>query len=113
MSLNINRGMFITFVITGSGSTQDRSPHITLSPKEITQSAIGAAKAGTAIVHCHVRGSESGAPSRELKYYEEVTSRIRDSNTDVILHLTAGMVGDLVLGDPSRPLPFLDRADLI
>ena len=99
MPLSMNREVFITCAVTGSGSTQDRSPHVPRSPEQIANSAIDAAKAGAAIVHCHVRDPETGKPSRDLKYYREVTERIRDSGTDVVLNLTAGMGGDIVFGD--------------
>ena len=106
MPLEMNREVFITCPVTGSGGTQDRSPHVPRNPKEIAESAIEAAKAGAAIVHCHVRDPESGAASRKVEYYREVTERIRDSDTDVVINLTAGMGGDLVLGSPDAPLPF-------
>ncbi len=96
MPLTMNREVFITCAVTGSGGTQDRSPHVPRSPKQIADSAIAAAKAGAAIVHCHVRDPETGAPSRRLDYYREVTGRIRDSGTDVVLNLTAGMGGDML-----------------
>jgi uncharacterized protein (DUF849 family) len=101
----MNRNVFITCAVTGSGSTQDRSPHVPRSPKEIADSAIAAAKAGAAIVHCHVRDPETGAPSRDLALYREVTDRIRESDTDVVLNLTAGMGGDIVFGDTENPFP--------
>lgn len=105
MPLNMNRNVFITCAVTGSGSTQDRSPHVPRSPKEIADSAIAAAKAGAAIVHCHVRDPETGTPSRDLALYREVTDRIRESDTDVVLNLTAGMGGDIVFGDTENPFP--------
>ena len=77
MPLEMNREIFITCAVTGSGSTQDRSPHVPRSPEQIANSAIAAAKAGAAIVHCHVRDPETGAPSRDLALYREVTDRIR------------------------------------
>lgn len=95
MPLTMNREVFITCAVTGSGGTQDRSPHVPRSPREIADSAIAAAKAGAAVVHCHVRDPETGKPSRKLEYYREVTERIRDSDTDVVLNLTAGMGGDI------------------
>ena len=101
----MNREVFITCAVTGSGGTQDRSPHVPRSPKEIAESAIAAAKAGAAIVHCHVRDPETGAPSRDLGLYREVTDRIRDSDTDVVLNLTAGMGGDIIFGGVENPLP--------
>jgi len=91
----MNKEVFITCAVTGSGGTQDRSPHVPRSPKQIAEAAIAAAKAGAAVVHCHVRDPETGKPSRKLEYYREVTDRIRDSDTDVVLNLTAGMGGDM------------------
>ena len=106
MPLNMNGEVFITCAVTGSGSTQDRSEHVPRSPKQIADSAIDAARAGAAIVHCHVRDPETGVPSRKIEYYREVTDRIRDSEVDVILNLTAGMGGDMVFGPVENPLPF-------
>ena len=105
MPLNMNGEVFITCAVTGSGSTQDRSKHVPRSPKQIADSAIDAARAGAAIVHCHVRDPETGVPSRKIEYYREVTDRIRDSEVDVILNLTAGMGGDIVFGPVENPLP--------
>lgn len=105
MPLAPNREVFITCAVTGSGATQDRSPHVPRSPEQIATAAIEAAQAGAAIVHCHVRDPESGRPSRDPALYREVTERIRDSATDVVLNLTAGMGGDLVLGGTETPLP--------
>ncbi|WP_390913222.1 3-keto-5-aminohexanoate cleavage protein [Pseudosulfitobacter sp. SM2401] len=104
MPLEMNKEVFITAAITGSGATQDRSQHVPRSPKEIAESAIAAAKAGAAIVHCHVRDPETGAPSRDLRMFREVTDRIRESDTDVVLNLTAGMGGDIVFGDVENPM---------
>ena len=105
MPLTMNRSVFITCAVTGSGGTQDKSPHVPRSPEEIATSAIDAAKAGAAVVHCHVRDPETGAPSRDLKLYREVTDRIRDAEVDVVLNLTAGMGGDMVFGATEAPLP--------
>tara|TARA_R110001583_G_scaffold39741_3_gene127345 strand:- start:52322 stop:53221 length:900 start_codon:yes stop_codon:yes gene_type:complete len=101
----MNRDVFITAAVTGSGATQDKSAHVPRSPQEIADSAIDAARAGAAIVHCHVRDPETGAPSRDLRYYRDVTERIRAADVDVVLNLTAGMGGDIVFGSSERPLP--------
>jgi len=105
MPLTMNRDVFITCAVTGSGSTQDRSPHVPRSPKDIADSAIDAARAGATVVHCHVRDPDTGAPSRKLEYYREVTDRIRAADVDVVLNLTAGMGGDMVFGPTEAPLP--------
>jgi len=113
MPLNLNREVFITCAVTGSGSTQDRSHFVPRSPKDIADSAINAARAGAAIVHCHVRDPETGMPSRKLAYYREVTDRIRDAHVDVVLNLTAGMGGDIVFGGTESPLPVAAGTDMI
>ncbi|MDE0095933.1 MAG: 3-keto-5-aminohexanoate cleavage protein [Gammaproteobacteria bacterium] len=108
MPLEMNREVFITCAVTGSGGTQDRSEHVPRSPREIADAAIEAARAGAAIVHCHVRDPETGQPGRDVGHFREVTERIRDSEVDVVVNLTAGMGGDLVLGSTDRPLPPAD-----
>ena len=114
MPLTMNKEVFITCAVTGSGGTQDRSPHVPRSPKQIADSAIDAAKAGAAIVHCHVRDPETGAPSRRPELYREVTERIRDAEIDVVLNLTAGMGGDIVFGSTEAPFPLnADSTDMI
>lgn len=113
MPLEMNREVFITCAVTGSGGTQDRSPHVPRSPEQIANSAIAAAKAGAAVVHCHVRDPETGAPSRDLGLYREVTDRIRDSETDMVLNLTAGMGGDIVFGGVESPLPPVAGTDMV
>src|SRR6056300_992321 len=113
MPLTMNRDVFITCAVTGSGGTQDRSPHVPRSPKQIADSAIAAAKAGAAVVHCHVRDPETGKPSRKLEYYREVTDRIRDADVDVVLNLTAGMGGDIIFGGTESPFPVAEGTDMI
>ena len=110
MPLSANLKPFITCAVTGSGGTQDRSPHVPRSPEQIANSAIDAAKAGAAIVHCHVRDPDTGAPSRDVELYREVAERIRDSETDAVLNFTAGMGGDMVFGDVENPLPLNEAA---
>ena len=112
MPLTIKPNIFITCAITGSGSTQDLSSNVPRSPKQIADSAIAAAKAGAAVVHCHVRDPKTGVPSRDPRLYRELTDRIRDSKTDVILNLTAGMGGDMFFGPPSAPLPLKNETDM-
>ncbi len=110
MPLSMNREVFITCAVTGSGGTQDRSPHVPRAPAEIAASAIDAARAGAAIVHCHVREPETGAPSRRIELYREVTERIRAAEVDVVLNLTAGMGGDIAFGSRMRRCPWAKRA---
>lgn len=105
----MNGEVFITCAVTGAGDTTGRSEHVPVTPADIAASAIEAAKAGAAIAHIHVRDPATGRGSRDPALYREVVDRIRSSGTDVVINLTAGMGGDLVLGGVDAPLP-LDPA---
>jgi len=97
--------VFITCAVTGAGDTTSKSDKVPVTPRQIAESAIEAAQAGAAIVHIHVRDPATGKGARDPRLYAEVADRIRSSGTDVILNLTAGMGGDLVLGGTEAPLP--------
>ncbi len=113
MPLEMNQNVFITCAVTGSGDTTAKSDKVPITPAEIAAAAIDAAKAGAAVVHCHVRNPDTGAPSRDPALFREVTDRIRSADTDMVLNLTAGMGGDLVLGGAETPLPpNLDGTDM-
>ncbi len=105
MALSPSREAFITCALTGAGDTTGRSDKVPVTPAEIAESGIEAARAGAAILHVHVRDPETGAPARDPALYREVVERVRDSGVDVVLNLTAGMGGDLTLGPADRPLP--------
>lgn len=108
----MNKDVFITCAVTGAGATQDKSHLVPRSPEQIADSAIAAAKAGAAIVHCHVRDPETGAPRRDLALYRELTERIRAADVDVVLNLTAGVGGDMVFGNTEQPLPLIEGTDM-
>lgn len=112
MPLSMNKDVFITCAVTGAGATQDKSHLVPRSPEQIADSAIAAAKAGAAIVHCHVRDPETGAPRRDLALYRELTERIRAADVDVVLNLTAGVGGDMVFGNTEQPLPLIEGTDM-
>ena len=109
----MNTEIFITCAVTGSGDTTSKSDLVPVTPKEIAESAIEAAKAGAAVAHCHVRDPETGAPARDLELYREVVDRIRSSDTDVVINLTAGMGGDIIIGSAEQPLPLHASTDMV
>lgn len=109
----MNRNVIITCAVTGAGDTTSRSKHVPITPEQIANSAIDAAKAGASIVHCHVRDITTGKGSRDVRLYKEVVDRIRDSDTDCIINLTAGMGGDLYIGSGESPLDFGADTDLV
>ena len=98
----MNFDVVVSCAVTGAGDTTGKNPHVPITPKEVADAAIEAAKAGAAIAHIHVRDPETGKGSRDPKLFKEVVDRVRDSNTDVVINLTAGMGGDWV-PDPDNP----------
>ncbi|MSY18719.1 MAG: 3-keto-5-aminohexanoate cleavage protein, partial [Actinobacteria bacterium] len=78
---------------------------VPVTPQQIAESAIDAARAGAAVVHIHVRNPETGVGVRDTELYAEVVERVRAADVDVVINLTAGMGGDLVLGSGENPLP--------
>jgi uncharacterized protein (DUF849 family) len=95
--------------VTGAGDTVARSEHVPVTPQQISDSALEAAAAGAAVVHIHVRDPSTGRGSRDPKLFGDVVNRIRSSGVNVVLNLTAGMGGDLVLGGDEKPLPPLEE----
>ncbi len=110
----MNWDVFITCAVTGSGDTAGKSHKIPITPAEIADAAIEAAKEGAAVAHIHVRDPDTGAASRDPKLYKQVVDRIRSSDTDIIINLTAGMGGDVVFGGVEAPLPLnTDGTDMV
>jgi uncharacterized protein (DUF849 family) len=105
--------VIITCAVTGAGDTVGKSPHVPVTPQQIATSALEAASAGATIVHCHVRNPETGKGSRRVDLYAQVMELIRAKNTDVIINLTAGMGGDVVIGDGEKPLEFAEGTDCV
>jgi 3-dehydrocarnitine:acetyl-CoA trimethylamine transferase len=101
----LNWEAFITCAVTGAGDTAGRSELVPITTEQIADSALEAAAAGAAIVHIHVRNPATGKGARDPELFRDVVDRIRSSGVNVVLNLTAGMGGDLVLGGDERPLP--------
>jgi uncharacterized protein (DUF849 family) len=101
----MNWDVFITCAVTGAGDSTARSDKVPVTPAQIAEAAIEAARAGAAVAHIHVRNPATGKGARDPALYAEVVDRVRTSGVDVVLNLTAGMGGDLVFGPVEQPLP--------
>ncbi len=101
----MNFDVVVTCAVTGAGDTTGRSPHVPVTPKEVAEAAIQAAKAGASAAHLHVRDPETGKGSRDPKLFKEAVDRVRDSGVDVIINLTAGMGGDWAPSDDNPAMP--------
>jgi uncharacterized protein (DUF849 family) len=105
MGLQPSRDVFITCAVTGAGDTTGRSDKVPVTPRQIADACIEAARAGAAVVHIHVRDPETGGPARDPALYAEAVGYIKESGVDMVVNLTAGMGGDLTLGSVETPLP--------
>src|SRR5215475_11643135 len=103
----MQRKVMISCAVTGSADTPGRNPAVPVTPQEIAQSSIEAARAGAAIVHIHVRDPATTRPSMDCALYREVTDRIRSSGVDVLINLTTGPGARFAPGaeDPLAPGP--------
>ena len=86
----------ITCAVTGNLTSIEQTPHLPVTPEQIADACLGAAEAGAAVVHIHVRDPNTAKPSMELAYYREVVERIRTKNTQLVLNLTTGPGGRFV-----------------
>ncbi|UTD29642.1 3-keto-5-aminohexanoate cleavage protein [Bradyrhizobium sp. WD16] len=94
--------IFITCAVTGNLTTPEQTPHLPITPEQIADACLGAAEAGAAVVHIHVRDPSTGRPSMELAYYREVVERIRARDNQLILNITTGPGGRFV-PSPDEP----------
>jgi uncharacterized protein (DUF849 family) len=83
------RKVIITCAITGAIHTPTMSRHLPITPVEIAESAIAAARAGAAIVHVHVRRPENGQPIQDTALFRDCLSRIAAA-CDVVINITTG-----------------------
>jgi uncharacterized protein (DUF849 family) len=111
--LRPNPEAFITCAVTGSADSVRKNPNVPVTPAQIAASALAAHAAGAAIVHLHVRDPNSGLASRDPALFREVVDRIRSQNRNVILNLTGGMGGDLLVGPDHAPLAFQPGTDFV
>lgn len=95
----MNREVIVSCAITGAGDTADKNSNVPVTPQEIAESAIEAAEAGAAVAHIHVRDPETGKGCNDPELFREVVERIRESDTDVVINLTAGGGGDFFPND--------------
>ena len=85
--------VIITCAVTGNQTLPSMTPHLPVTPEQIADACLGAAEAGAAITHIHVRDVETGLPSMQFDYYRDVVERIRRKNQTLILNLTTGPGG--------------------
>ena len=110
--MTMNTNVVVSCAVTGAGDTVDKHPAIPVTPEQIANSAIEAADAGAAIVHLHVRDPKTGKGSRDINLFKETVELVRNSGRNVLINLTAGMGGDLVVDDENPEVP-AEGTDLV
>src|ERR1700739_645386 len=85
--------VIITCAVTGNLTTPEQTPYLPITPQQIADACLGAADAGAAIVHIHVRDPLTRRPSMLLDHYADVVERIRARNPELILNITTGPGG--------------------
>ncbi|RAH38128.1 3-keto-5-aminohexanoate cleavage protein [Halomonas sp. SL1] len=106
----MNRNVILTCAITGAGDTADKNPNVPVTPQQIADDCIAAAKAGASVAHIHVRDPETGGISHSTEHFREVMERVREADTDIVMNITAGGGGDWIpdVEDPTRGGPGTD-----
>jgi uncharacterized protein (DUF849 family) len=96
------RKVIITCAITGAIHTPSMSPHLPVTPEQIAESAIGAAKAGAAVVHLHARNPVTGQPDQTPEAFSRFLSVVREGAACVI-NITTGGAPTMTIEERVRP----------
>ncbi|MDI5889980.1 3-keto-5-aminohexanoate cleavage protein [Halomonas rhizosphaerae] len=106
----MNRHVILTCAVTGAGDTTAKNPNVPVTPKQIADDCIAAARAGASVAHIHVRDPETGAISHSVDHFREVMERVREADVDIVMNITAGGGGDWIpdAEDPARGGPGTD-----
>ncbi len=94
----------ITAAVTGGDIVPSQSSYIPITPEEIADEAVRSAEAGAAIVHVHARNPDTGEPSSDLKYFEEILASIK-VRSDVVICITTGGNPTMSLQERVQVLP--------
>lgn len=81
--------VIITCAVTGAIHTPSMTPHLPITPDQITAEAIAAAEAGAAILHLHARDPETGQPDQTPEGFAPFLPRIKQG-TDAVINITTG-----------------------
>ena len=100
--MSTSNKVVITCAITGGIHTPTMTPHLPITPDEITNEALAAAEAGAAILHLHARNPENGKPDQSPEAFEKFLPRIKQA-TAAAINITTGGSPGMTLED--RVLP--------
>jgi uncharacterized protein (DUF849 family) len=96
------RKVIISCAVTGAIHTPSMSPHLPITPEQITAEAVAAAKAGAAILHLHARDPVTGKPDQTPAAFERFLSTI-NRQTDAVVNITSGGSPYMLVEERVRP----------
>jgi uncharacterized protein (DUF849 family) len=96
------RKVIITCAVTGAIHTPSMSPHLPVTPEQITDAAVGAAEAGAAIVHLHARDPKTGQPDQSPEAFARFLPIIKQ-RTNAVVNLTTGGAPTMSIAERVRP----------
>ncbi|MCY1292998.1 3-keto-5-aminohexanoate cleavage enzyme [compost metagenome] len=108
----MSRKVILTCAVTGNAPFNPKHPSMPITPAQIADACVEAAKAGASVAHIHVRDPKTGGGSRDPMLFKEVVDRVRSSGTDIVLNLTCGL-GAFLLPDPEDESRALPESDVI
>ncbi len=83
----------INCAVTGGIHVPSMSPHLPITPEQIAQEALGAARAGAATVHLHARTPETGQPDSDPELFKIFCREVHEKSPVVICITTGGGLG--------------------
>jgi uncharacterized protein (DUF849 family) len=96
------RRVIITCAVTGAIHTPTMSPHLPVTPDEIAEAALGAAKAGASIVHLHARVAQDGRPTQDPEVFRQFLPQIKAA-ADVVINITTGGAPTMTVEERLQP----------
>jgi uncharacterized protein (DUF849 family) len=94
--------VIITCAVTGAIHTPSMSPYLPVTPEEIAEAAVGAARAGASIIHLHARDPETGKPDQTPEAFGRFLPRIKQA-TDAVVNLTTGGAPYMTVDERIKP----------
>ena len=99
------RKVIITCAPTGAIHTPSMSPYLPVTPQEIGDAALAAAKAGAAILHLHARDPNDGRPTQDPAVFQQFLPRIK-AETDAVVNITSGGSPHMTVEERLKPAHF-------
>lgn len=87
----MGKKLIVQACLCGAGTTKKQTPHVPITPDEISDDVVNVAKAGAAIAHIHVRDKD-GVNCMDTEVFQEVCDKSREklakAGLDIVLNLT-------------------------